>query len=79
MNTLNSDGFAAWIHDDICWCANDECPHTACERNQANRLNKDGYFTAAIFKGTEACPLEQKKTFAREDQLDVKLKKEVDT
>ena len=51
----------AFLHDDICWCANDECPHTACERNQANRLIKDGYFTAAVFQGTEACPLEKKK------------------
>lgn len=49
-----------WIHDDITWCAN-ECSHTECERNLANRLMKDGLYSAAFFKDTEMCPLEDKK------------------
>ena len=49
-----------WIHDDITWCGN-ECSYTECERNFANRLTKGGYFSAAMFKGTETCPLSKDK------------------
>lgn len=49
-----------WFHDDITWCAN-ECSHTECERNIVNRLEKGGLYSAAFFKGTEMCPLEDKK------------------
>ena len=48
-----------WIHDDITWCGN-ECSYTECERNMANRLSKVGMFSAALFKGTETCPLTKK-------------------
>lgn len=48
-----------WIHDDITWCAN-ECSNTHCERNLANRLTKGGMYSAAMFKGTETCPLTEK-------------------
>ena len=51
--------FLEWIHDDITWCMN-ECSHTECFRNMANRLTKGGYFSAAMFKGTETCPLTKK-------------------
>ena len=49
-----------WLHDDITWCGN-ECSHTECERNLQNRLAKDGLFSMSMFKGTEMCPLEDKK------------------
>jgi hypothetical protein len=45
-----------WFHDDITWCGN-ECHYTECERNLANRLMKDGLYSAAMFKDTEMCPL----------------------
>ena len=44
-----------WMHDDITWCIYDECPHTECERNLANRLTKGGYFSAADFRNSENC------------------------
>ena len=47
-----------WIHDDITWCGN-ECFHTECERNLANKLSKEGLFSVALFKGTEMCPLHE--------------------
>lgn len=49
-----------WFHDDITWCAN-ECSYTKCERNIVNRLEKGGLYSAAFFKETEMCPLEDKK------------------
>lgn len=48
-----------WIYDDITWCGN-ECFYTQCERNIANRLSKTGLYSAAMFKGTEMCPLFEK-------------------
>lgn len=45
-----------WFHDDITWCG-DECSYTECERNLANKLSKTGLYSAAMFKGTEMCPL----------------------
>lgn len=45
-----------WIHDDITWCGN-ECSHTECFRHPSNRLNKEGWYSAAMFKGTATCPL----------------------
>lgn len=50
------DNLYEWFHDDITWCG-DECSNTECERNLANRLQKTGLFSAALFKGTEICPL----------------------
>ena len=48
--------FLDWIHDDITWCEN-ECSNIKCERNLANRYTKGGMYSAALFKGTEMCPL----------------------
>ena len=45
-----------WFHDDITWCGN-ECSNTKCERNMANRLQNEGLFSMALFKGTKTCPL----------------------
>ena len=55
-----------WFHDDITWCGN-ECSYTKCERNLQNRLTKGGLYSAAMFKGTEMCPLEDKKRDDHED------------
>lgn len=49
-----------WFHDDITWCGN-ECSHLECERNIENRLSKEGFFSMSMFKGTETCPLTNKK------------------
>ena len=48
-----------WFHDDICWCGN-ECSNTECERNQANRLIKEGIFSMSMFRDTEMCPIYMK-------------------
>lgn len=48
-----------WLHDDITWCGN-ECSHTECERNIANRLSHEGLFSMSLFKDTETCPLYKK-------------------
>lgn len=45
-----------WFHDDITWCGN-ECSHTECERNIANKISKTGPYSAAMFRDTEMCPL----------------------
>ena len=50
------DNVYVWMHDDITWCGN-ECSYTKCERNLANRLEQGGYFSAAMFKDTDMCPL----------------------
>ena len=58
INEIEKDyeDFYKWIHDDITWCGN-ECAHTECERNTANRLTKGGLYSAAMFRDTEVCPL----------------------
>ena len=48
-----------WFHDDITWCGN-ECSNTECERNQANRLQKEGIFSMSLFRDTETCPIYMK-------------------
>lgn len=49
-----------WMHDDITWCGN-ECSHTDCERNLANRLSGPGIpFSMSLFKNTETCPYYEK-------------------
>ena len=57
-----------WIHDDITWCGN-ECSHVECERNLQNRLNKTGYYSAAMFKGTEMCPLKEEEKDERSEDI----------
>ena len=53
---LKSESFFNWVHDDITWCGN-ECSNTKCYRNLVNRYSHDGMYSAAMFKGTEMCPL----------------------
>lgn len=50
--------FEKWIHDDITWCGN-ECEHTECMRNLANKLTT-GYFSMSYFRNTDMCPLSDK-------------------
>ena len=50
-------GFENWIHDDITWCICDNCENADCFRNQKNRRNRIGWFSAADFRGTKECPL----------------------
>ena len=57
---LLNEEFANWIHDDITWCA-EECSHTECERHLNNKINKTGFYSAAMFRNTETCPLNDKK------------------
>ena len=62
-----------WMHDDITWCGN-ECSHTECERNVANRLSHEGLFSMAMFKDTETCPLyepEDNSSVKQEDVADI--------
>lgn len=56
-----------WIHDDITWCGN-ECCNTSCERNLANRLNKEGLFSMALLKGTPACPLYKEESYPTDNK-----------
>lgn len=61
------DNLYEWFHDDITWCMND-CSHRECERNIANRLQKEGLFSAALFAGTEMCPLYEKENMVPLDK-----------
>ena len=60
-------GLYEWFHDDITWCGN-ECSHIECERNMVNRLQKEGLFSMALLKNTEACPLWRKEDEHRESK-----------
>ena len=46
-----------WIHDDITWCMETNCPMTSCYRNPVNMINKHGLHSYAVFKGTVECPI----------------------
>lgn len=50
-----------WLYDDITWCGN-ECSNTKCFRNIIHKSEQTKYFSMALFKGTEICPLEEHKT-----------------
>ena len=62
------DTFETWMHDDITLCIVDECPHTECERNIANRLSKGGYYSAADFRKSCMCPLEGEEKCLQENK-----------
>ena len=57
-----------WFHDDITWCGN-ECYYTKCERNIANKLQREGLYSMALFKNTEMCPLFNEKKITAEQQI----------
>lgn len=46
-----------WIHDDITWCADNDCPLMNCMRNPKNMANPVGYHSYALFRNTEECPI----------------------
>jgi len=71
---------ADWIHDDITWCMS-ECDNKECFRHFSNRRAINGYFSGALFKGTQDCPYydetkeEQKEETKEEPEKDAVLKK----
>lgn len=46
-----------WIHDDITWCSDNDCPIINCMRNPKNMNNHAGLHSFANFKETEECPI----------------------
>lgn len=46
----------SWMHDDITWCMESNCPMIDCRRNVINMMDKTGIHSYAIFKGTSECP-----------------------
>lgn len=50
-------GIPAWIHDDITWCLEENCPVVDCMRNRVNIINRSGLHSFAMFRGTEVCPV----------------------
>lgn len=49
----------AMIHDDICWCAEENCPVINCMRNTVNMMDRSGLHSYALFKGTDMCPISE--------------------
>ena len=47
----------SWIHDDITWCFEENCPMVACRRNTVNMIDRTGVHSYALFKGTSECPV----------------------
>lgn len=54
---IDTREFAEWLHDDITWCMDEECPNIECRRNLKNRSRKGGMISCAMFRGTEECPM----------------------
>lgn len=54
---MMTDGLAAFIHDDITWCMEDNCPVAGCRRNPVNMMDRSGLHSFARFKGTAECPV----------------------
>lgn len=48
---------AAFFHDDITWCAINDCPVISCRRNRVNMKQKAGLHSYGMFKGTDDCPV----------------------
>lgn len=47
----------SFIHDDITWCGNSECPIVNCMRNTKNMKDHSGLHSYAAFWQTEECPI----------------------
>ena len=71
--------FSDWLHDDITWCAAEECPHTECYRHLANKHAKEGYFSMANFKGTEDCLFPEQKIEKPKKKSAQALAEEIDS
>lgn len=57
-----------WIHDDITWCMDSDCPLVGCMRNPKNMASPGGVHSYAAFRETDECPIyvmEQKATAER--------------
>ena len=52
-----SKDFVNWIHDDITWCIDSECPVVSCMRNPKNMAEKGGCHSYAMFRETDECPI----------------------
>lgn len=52
-----STDFLTWIHDDITWCIDNDCPVINCMRNPKNMSNHVGLHSYANFKETDECPI----------------------
>lgn len=52
---MGFNNLAAFIHDDITWCMEDDCPVTCCRRNVCNMMDRTGIHSFAMFKGTDEC------------------------
>lgn len=50
-----SEDFLMWIHDDITWCAEDNCPIVNCIRNPVNMANHSGLHSYANFRESDEC------------------------
>lgn len=49
----------AWIHDDITWCGDGDCPVLSCMRNPKNMMERTGVHSYAMFRETDECPIYQ--------------------
>lgn len=49
----------SWIHDDITWCADSDCPLIYCIRNPKNMRDHSGVHSYAMFRKTDECPIYQ--------------------
>jgi hypothetical protein len=61
----------AWIHDDITWCIDNDCPLLECMRNPKNMMDHSGLHSMAAFRETDECPIyrmEQQAALEREDE-----------
>ena len=47
----------SWIHDDITWCTEDNCPLVNCRRNTKNMWDRTGLHSFASFRETDECPI----------------------
>ena len=47
----------AWIHDDITWCLDSDCPVIGCMRNPKNMMDRSGLHSFALFRETDECPI----------------------
>lgn len=52
-----STDFLTWIHDDVTWCIDNDCPIINCMRNTKNMMNHAGLHSYANFKETDECPI----------------------
>lgn len=52
-----SNNLIAWMHDDITWCMEDNCPLINCYRNPKNMMDSGGIHSYAMFRETDECEI----------------------